>query len=61
MNHYHKTSGDLTLVLLIPDIPVGNSVDPDQLALETKLPGFTLFVIENVNLCHQPGSSDLIS
>ena len=42
----------LTLVLWSQIYPAfANSVDPDQLAL---------FVIENVNLYQQPGSSNLI-
>ena len=50
----------LTLVLLNPDIPFENSVDPDQLAsLEAKRSGSALSVIKYVNLYQQPRSSNL--
>ena len=40
----------LTLVLLNPDIPFVNSVDPDQLASEeANWSGYALFVIKYVN------------
>ena len=53
---------DWTLVLLNLDIPCfANNVDPDQLASEeANWSGSALFVIKNVNLYPQPGSSNLI-
>ena len=55
LNPLPTEPGYLTLVLLSPDIPFfANSLDPDQLASEA------LFVSQYVNLCQQPGSSNLI-
>ena len=40
---------------------LANSVDPDQLASEeANWSGSALFVIQNVNMYQQPGSSNLI-
>ena len=52
----------LTLVLLVRIYPAfANSVDPDQLASEeANWSGSALFVIKNMNLYQQPGSSNLI-
>ena len=56
-------NGDLTFVLLNPDIPsFANSVDADQLASEEEAnwSGPALFAIKYVNLYQQSGSSNLI-
>ena len=43
------------------DMPLANSVDPDQLAsLEANWSGSALFVIKYVNCYQKPGSSNLI-
>ena len=52
----------LTLVLLKPDMPcLTNSGDPAQFSSkEANWSGSTLFVIKDVKLYQQPGSSNLI-
>ena len=54
---------NLTLVLLNPKIyyAFANSVDQDQLASEeANLSGSALFVVQNMILYQQPGSSNMI-
>ena len=50
----------VTLVLLNPDMPCLNSVDPDQLSSEKKWSGSALFAIQYVNLYKKSGSRNLI-
>ena len=59
-SYFSMQTPNLTLVLLNPDMPWLCSVDPDQLAFsEVNWSGSALFVIQKVNLYHQPGSSNL--
>ena len=61
MPHLEEHQMALTLLLLNTTCPVlANSVDPDQLASEANWSGSALFVIKNVNLYKQFGSSNLI-
>ena len=62
MPHLEEYQMALTLLLLNTTCPVlANSVDPNQLASEeANWSGSALFVIKNVNLYKQFGSSNLI-
>ena len=55
-----REASPLTIVLLNPNIPFANSVDPDQLASEeANWSGSALFAIKYVNLYQQSWSSNL--